>query len=365
MQSRWTRRQALKFTGAAGLAMTLATRIRPARAALAGSYKLIDLAETDPNASSPIWVGINDMNASGVIAGNIWVSDEKRSPWTATDGKISRVKTGEYGGMLTAINDDGVLAGRELLGWHSPEMPWGRPVLWVEGEKEILPYPDTLPSAGESGRAYDVNNSGVAAGAVQIAGGGSYPVIWRDGEPVVLTSIFELGQGTALFINDDGVAFGTVDDGAGGAMGAVWDGDAVSPLFGVSGVDGPVQPQGLGIDGMPLGMGWSGASWDAMAWPGLFDEPQVLPQLVAGQLQATAIGSDADGRMCGAVVVAEGDQRGVVWDGGEAIDVATLVENLDGAQLLVIRAFGPDGVLAANARYPDNTIHAVLLQPAG
>lgn len=365
MQSHWTRRQALKLAGAAGLGIALATRVRPVRAALAGSYEMVDLAETDPNAASPIWVGINDMNAAGVIAGNIWVSAEKRSPWTATGGKLSRVKTGEYGGMLTAINDDGVLAGRELLGWHAPESPWGRPVLWIDGEKEILRYPDTLPSAGESGRAYDVNNGGVAVGAVQIAGGASYPVTWRDGEPVVLPSIFEIGLGTATLINDDGVAFGVIDDGAGGAMGAVWDGDAVSPLFGLSGVDGPVQPQGLGIDGMPLGMGWSGASWDAMAWPGIFDEPRVLPELVAGQLQAVAISSDAGGLIAGAVVVAEGDQRAVIWDGGEAIEIAALVENLDGARLLVIRAFGPDGVLAANARYPDNTIHAVRLKPNG
>jgi hypothetical protein len=364
VQSRWSRRAALKLAGATGLGITLATRVRPAQAALAGSYELVDLAETDPNPASPIWVGINDMNASGVIAGNIWVSDEKRSPWTAAGGKLSRIKTGEYGGMLTAINDAGVLAGRELLGWHSAEHPWGRPVLWIEGEKEMLPYPDTLPSAGESGRAYDVNNDNTAVGAVQIAGGASYPVIWRNGEPVVLPSIFELGQGTAMLINDDGVAFGVIDDGAGGAMGAVWDGDTVSPLFGLSGVDGPVQPQGLGADGLPLGMGWSGASWDAMAWPGLFDEPQVLPQLVPGQLQAVAVSSDAGSLIGGAVVVAEGDQRGVVWDGDQAIDAGTLVENLDGVQLLVIRAFGPDGVLAANARYPDNTIHAVLLQPA-
>jgi len=115
---------------------------------------------------------------------------------------------------------------------------------------------------------------------------------------------------------------------------------------------------------MPLGLGWSGAAWDAMAWTGLLDEPQVLPQLVPGQLQAMAVASDASGVIGGTVVVAEGDQRAVVWDNGQAIELGSLVANLDGAQLLVVRAFADDGRIAGSARFADNTIHAVLLEPA-
>ena len=167
----------MQLNAGAALAASGVLSRNPASAALAGSYEMIDIGETDPNPASPIWGGVNGMNQAGVVAGNMWVSEEKRSPWTYIDGTLSRIKTGEYGGMLSAINDEGVLCGRELLGWHSADNPWGRPVLWVDGEKQILPYPDALPA--ESGRAWSLNNAGVTAGAVQVSGGASYPVVWK------------------------------------------------------------------------------------------------------------------------------------------------------------------------------------------
>src|SRR5690606_5904339 len=100
----------------------------------------------------------------GVVTGNMWISEEKRSPWVFTDGRLRRIKTGRYGGLVAAINDHGLLAGRDLLGWHDAFTPWGQPVLWVDGEKQVLPYPDTLPAKAVEGRVNAINNDGVAVG---------------------------------------------------------------------------------------------------------------------------------------------------------------------------------------------------------
>src|SRR5688500_9985196 len=95
-----TRRQSIKLAGIAALGAAGVLRSAPASAAVTGSYELIDIGETDPDATNPAWVGANAMNAAGMVAGNLWVSAEKRSPWTYVDGRLRRIKTGTFGGLV-------------------------------------------------------------------------------------------------------------------------------------------------------------------------------------------------------------------------------------------------------------------------
>ncbi len=359
-----TRRQTLKLAGVAALGAAGVLRHTPASASTAGRYELIDIAQTDPDAMNPAWVGCNAMNRDGVVAGNMWVSAEKRSPWVYADGRLRRIKTGEFGGLVAAINDQGVLAGRDLLGWHDAMTPWGQPVLWVEGEKQVLPYPDTLPAKATEGRVNAINNDGVAVGAVQVEGGAPYPVVWRDGTATVLPSLFERGAGTANSINDAGVIVGTVTDDRGNTLGGMWRNDEVAPLWSIPGAEDQIRVNAIDTGGIIAGAGWSGGRWDAMVWrEGSSQLPDVLPDVLETQAEAVALASNGEGLFGGSAMDALRDQTAVIWRDGTGLDLNTLVENLGEVRLLVVRAIAADGRIAASARYPDGTIHAVLLQP--
>ena len=359
-----TRRRTLKIAATAALGASGLVRYLPVGAASTNRFELIDITQTDPDATNPAWVGANAMNAAGTVVGNKWISDEKRSPWIFANGRLHRIKTGKFGGLAAAINDQDVVAGRDLLGWHDAMTPWGQPALWVDGEKQVLPYPDTLPGPATEGRADSINNHGVVAGTVRTEQGAPYPVVWRDGEPALLPSLFEIGTGSATAINDDGVIVGTVNDEQGDVFGVMWRNDEVAPLWSIPGAEDQVRVNTIDTGGIIAGSAWSGDRWDAMVWrEGSSQLPDVLPDVLKTQTEAVALASNGKGLFGGSAMDALRDQTAAIWRDGAGIDLNTLVENLGEVRLLVVRAITANGAIAASARYPDGSIHAVLLQP--
>jgi uncharacterized membrane protein len=365
LYSSLNRRHVLKLAGAAALAGAGLGRRMPVRAADLGMYEVVDIGQTDPDASSSTWVGVNDMNSHGVVAGNMWISEEKRSPWVLSNGKMRRIKTGTYGGLLAAINDNGMVVGRDILGWSAPGKAWGLPVRWVDGDKQELPLLESLAEDVDRGRAVAINNDGVTVGVLENERGASYPVVWRDGEPTLLPSYFESGQGAAAAINNAGQIVGTLDDGKGGELGVIWTGEALAPLWGIPGADGPVRLRSIDDNGIITGSGWSGYRWEALVWfEGPSQVPVILPEVVPAQSEAVVISGNGAGVFGGGVMTADGEQHAALWADGVAIDLNAQVTNLNGMQLLIVRSIGADGTIAVSARCPDGAIHAVMLNPA-
>lgn len=355
-----SRRRFLAITGAATIGAAGLGRA-PGRAAMAESYELIDIGITSPHRE--LNLSFNDMNTHGVIVGNMYIDAEKNSPWVFRDGKLTRIKTGRYGARCSCINDHGVMGGRELLGWHTEDQPFGRPVLWIDGEKEVLPYPDGLPGPAEEGIIRDINNAGTAVGTVSIAGGATYPVVWRDGVPELVPTPAGTGVGAAISINNQGTIVGDwTFEGEGGLF--------VFDFFGPMEVSfdrslGYTRVQIAGIDeaGRLLGRVQIGEELIAAYMPDPFADPLLLPQVQEGQTVAHASGSDGGSIFVGGFTV-DGKDQAAIWNDGVASALKTVVRNTRGLRLAGAYRITPDGVIGGNAVDRDGAWHAYQLIPA-
>jgi uncharacterized membrane protein len=352
--------------GALGLTLGSGMKIERASAALADRYELIDIGITSP--SQDINLGFNDMNDSGVVVGNMYIDAEKNSPWIFQDGTMTRIKTGKYGARVSCINNNGVMGGREILGWHNETQAFGRPVLWIDGEKEVMPYPDGLPGPAEEGRVFDLNTDGVAVGNVSISGGTTFPVMWREGVPEVLEMPSGESRGTAQHINESGMIVGDVTGEGDFAGGAIWSQFGLQMLtfqdpqgiqniqtFGFYGLDNSDRILG----GLYLDNGSSIASY--------YDIASSTVQFVASEFnvgEADYVSCSGGANFFGGVTVVGDRSQAVVWNNGERIELKSLVKNTRGLRIAYLGRISPDGLMAGNAIDGDGALHAVQLIPA-
>ena len=102
--------------------------------------------------------------------------DKKSSAATwSTSGKLTRLKSGTYGGSVSTANSDGVAVGWKCvskLGACSSVNPRPDnyvPVMWRDGEPIALTPPHGLDAEGGmfiKGGAYGINDAGIAVGNV-------------------------------------------------------------------------------------------------------------------------------------------------------------------------------------------------------
>lgn len=363
-----SRRRLITITGAGvlGAAIGSGPRIRTASAALADRYELIDIGITSPDLETNL--AFNDMNDQGVVVGNMYVSATKNSPWVFQDGKMTRIKTGEFGARVSCINNNGVMGGRELLGWHNETQAFGRPVLWVDGEKQVMPYPEGLPSPAEEGRVFDINSDGVAVGSVSIAGGTTFPVAWRNGVPEILEMPSGESRGTAAHINEGGLIVGDVSGDDDFTGGAIWGPFGLQLLSFETppGVDG-IQTFGFyGLDdsdrilgGLYLDSGRSIASYYDVATATL----ELFRQgFDSGEDDFMTCSGGAN--LFGGASVAGGKGNAVIWNNGERIELKSLVRNTRGLRISYLGKINAEGLMGGVAIDGDGALHAVQLVPA-
>lgn len=121
-----------------------------------------------------------DINRRGVVAIQRWGSRRAgrsipATSWLWSDGSMVRLRGGQSRQhvFVEALNDRGVAVGSARGDSGTPLVP----LLWTQGEREILPVP-----SGASGGAVDVNNHGLVVGNVHLRGSGTYeytPWYWR------------------------------------------------------------------------------------------------------------------------------------------------------------------------------------------
>jgi len=170
----------------------------------------------------------SDVNAAGRIVGAVRVEDGSYPylpvVWeTPTSTPV--VLPNEFGGYAISINSNGDICGIEF----QESGPYGTPVVWLDGERFVL------PDLGEGGFTNDINEAGVVVGSV-ISDGNYLAARWVDLQLEVLpVPDFEVPDGVvwtlANSINSSGVITGTVrgQAGSGTPSAAVrWDSEGVS-----------------------------------------------------------------------------------------------------------------------------------------
>jgi hypothetical protein len=188
----------------------------------------------------------SDVNASGVIVGSVRVARETGGSsvpvyWPTPTSAPVELPSAE-GGYALAINSSGDIVGAEF----QPAGVYGVPVLWTNGERIVL------PDLGEGAYATDINEAGVIVGSV-IVKGNYRAARWVNRELELLpVPEFQTEDGVvwslAESINSSGVITGTVRSpiGSGTPSAALrWDDKGVSLIE-----SGGLETKGIAIDNL-------------------------------------------------------------------------------------------------------------------
>jgi hypothetical protein len=186
----------------------------------------------------------SDVNASGVIVGTVNVDRPTGGPnvpvvWQTPTSEPVELPSVE-GGYAVAINSAGVIVGTEF----QPAGIYGVPIVWTNGQRVVL------PDLGEGGIATDINDAGVIVGNV-ISKGNYRAARWVNGELELLPfPEADLPEGTtwsvAGSINSSGVITGSAFVPFGSASVAVrWDSEGAAAIE-----SGGLETKGIAIDNL-------------------------------------------------------------------------------------------------------------------
>lgn len=379
MQSSATRRDLLRAAGALPLAASLAAFPRACliRAQGSAAYDVIDLGPFDIEVTAGNLVGIGSvakMNEDGVVCGRIGVAPDRFSPatWSPT-GKLRRLESGRAGGSALAID-----AGGSVVGIESIDGTFFRPMLWLDGERILLP--DLGGSAdGARGHAYDLDDDGVITGYVR-DGDADRSVRWVDGVAVPLpdpptgysASYHGTGVRPTSKINARGNVLTTVArDGAGSAERptfALWRDDEATILTMPDEVAEGMLIIVTAFNDDDTALFTAGALDGDAA--GFFyftiaeDGTTIIDRRDTGQ---TSVGLARNNR--GDVVgQIDGDERSAlaaIWRGGDATDLNTLMPDDAGFRFYRPQTINDVGMIAGQAFDDVGVTHGILLVPSG
>jgi len=154
-----------------------------------------------PNGSRLLYGGFTDIASDGTSFGKIGVSEERFSPalWNA-EGKLKKLKSSTYGGVVNALNANGDAAGQlfaEINGGDYQTI--NKPAAWIGGDMTELPLPAPAYEGGESnGTATGISDDGVIVG-----NGNGYQLRWVNGSPEIIVAPDQTSLST-LIINASG-----------------------------------------------------------------------------------------------------------------------------------------------------------------
>ncbi len=167
-------------------------------------YRIFDLGLVDSADSGSQGFGISP--AGGVATGrSLGGTGSSAFYWTRKGGLVGLPNLDAPArafGMGNAVNDQGVVVGTgSSTAFGSSPLP----LVWANGTVAQLP----LPAGQTLGRAYGLNNAGVAVGSVG-SGNGEVGVIYAGDSASVITTTTANGSfvRTAFAINDDGLVVG-------------------------------------------------------------------------------------------------------------------------------------------------------------
>lgn len=156
--------------------------------------------------TSPHAGDVRGIHSGGVAFGRVAASEEKFTPTLFhPDGSVTKLKSGQFGGDVNAINTNGhaVGAAYDFAGGEPDDLAehyGSRPALWIDGELTRLPMPEkTQEGVGTGGYAKSISDTGAIFGRAN-----GQDVLWIDGNPQLLLGNSEYGYLSYRDLTPDG-----------------------------------------------------------------------------------------------------------------------------------------------------------------
>lgn len=167
-------------------------------------YRIVDLGIVNPADSGSQAFGISP--GGRVVTGrSLGGTGSSAFYWTKRGGLVALPNLDSPArpfGQGSAANDQGVVVGTGATTFFGSSP---LPLIWQDGVVAQLP----LPAGQTLGRAYGLNNAGVAVGSVG-SGNGEFGILYAGDSASVITTTTDNGSfvRTAFAINDDGLVVG-------------------------------------------------------------------------------------------------------------------------------------------------------------
>lgn len=371
--SRFTRRSLLKgAAGAAGLAT--ASSLPGARLirAQGASYEIVSFGPIADGVLPegyfrPRPGGINGINGNGIAFGTIAASEEKFTPTIFnTDGTVSKLKSGAFGGTVTAMNADGTAIGRvyeSVNGIDEGDDSMERPALWIDRELTRLPLPSS-DSDYAGGYTTAISNNGTVLGYANGVG----DVLWTNNEPQVLNNypgdnFDERIDFLDLVPDGELVVRRTSTDGGTVRTYGLLDGDAFTE-FAVPDIgDSYAYTESINSRGDLLMYAFTGGvefNWISAVGAD--------PQLIDFRNEAaffSTIAVNADLQVLGWWAPRRDlDTEPVILHDGEITPLADLLPADHGFDISIVNGISDDGVISGGGYDADGGFHPLLFVPA-
>jgi hypothetical protein len=367
-----TRRTFLKGSAAFATAIAAPAFIRSGRLSAQGpQYELIDLvtfSEGVQFGSQTLKGIVSAINASGQVAGGQAHEGLLRAAVWTLDGEVTFLESGEFGAYASVINSGGDIGGRLLNDGQDPINV--RSAAWLNGELIEAPIPDGFVSLDESGSVIGlvtaINDDGVMTGSL-----GSNAFRWFEGTFELLpldpgAGVSGRSGGSAL--SPAGAIGGSLRD---SAEAFIWKQDGSVQTFGLPLFPGDRQPKAPGIGVLRLSdddeMLIQVSDYDAdqketYRWIVRYRSGVPELQPVFNGIEGFPIwDADDTGAMIGNQVI-DGANAGVLWTDGQLYDLNDLVVP-SGLTITLPRDISPTGEILAMATDASALTHGVVLRP--
>ncbi len=367
------------------LSVTAAAGFRYQAAAQAGEWTEKDLIqlEGELEIEGNRYIGsLTDLNDNGEVSGALIASDTKISPivWAA-NGKGKRLKSGEFGGIVEAINNNGIAVGAlyEVFGGSDTNSmegveSWTSPAVWIDGELAPLELP------GRGGRVYDVDDDGTVVGVFyEEAAQGTIArgFTWNAGAVTLLPQTALKIQST-MIIDQAGVVTVQTADLDRETMGLIfsllqlvdseWQEIPAPPdeIHGLTDETIAYEPDIVGVtdDGNVLiNARWSGASGSASArlWYRDGEFTQIESPSAELPLLSRAVVGRSGHVLARASSTESEDIAWFLWTDGEPEDVTALFEPDDAFEFRSPLAINRNGDILVQASKTDQPTHGLVL----
>lgn len=281
----------------------------------------------------------NAINNAGTITGQGFngVSDYVGLVWQGDTVSLLTVPPGSTGSQGTAINASGTVAG---MGWSTSTV---RATVWTHGVATVL------PTGGVSSHAAGINDAGVVVGTLFAADGTIRGAQWTGGTLAELAPLGTQQQTRAYDINNAGLVVGTSSTASGDEHATVWQSGVPLDLGTLTNVPGSLSVAfAVNEDGLVVGS-------SSLVRPG--GTPIFHPFAWQNGVMVDLAGSDSGDGKAWAVneqgqVVGDWNRRGMLWDGGAAYDLNSLLDPRDVAAGWVVtggRSINDRGQIVASA----------------
>ncbi len=284
-------------------------------------------------------LGINltarDMNARGVVVGEVW---DHSGFFRWKDGRL--VLIGDQG--VAATRPEGVNRAGVMVVWTS----YDTSIRYDAGAVKDL---GSLTPSGNETLAQDINDDGVIVGS-SVATDEWHAFAWERGKIRDLGTLGGL-RSYAMAINNHGQILGSSETAKGETHVVIWQDGGVRDL-------GRLAPNGayaadINDKGQITGsMTTAAGKVRAFVWTN--GTMTTLPPL-PGDVQSSGAAINGKGEVAGVSSSADGRQRAVVWSGGKVRDLGGL-----GGFFAEPVAINDDGTVAGNASDPSDAYHAVI-----